>query len=243
MNMIKEAIITPQIIKWARTKLCNLSLDDAAIKIGTKKHILEKWENGSKLPTINQAYKIAKVYRIPFASLWLENIPTGVKIPKIRDFRRLHTAELGKYSYQLMLQLRDFSTKREFFIELSNNIDKAIKSFDLKINQLQDINYQSSLMRKYLDISFEKQIAWRDHRIAFNTIKSIIESKGILVFQLTRLSVEECRGFSIYHSKFPIIAINRKDSYSGRIFSLIHEFIHICYNSTFAHIIAYNTRK
>src|SRR5690554_2020542 len=35
------------------------------------------------------------------------------------------------------------------------------------------------------------------------------------------------RGMSIYDPVFPIIVVNRKDEYSARTFSLMHEFVHI----------------
>ncbi len=83
-----------------------------------------------------------------------------------------------------------------------------------------------------MGIKWEEQSKWKDPRIAFNNIKELIENKQILIFQLTDISIEECRGFSIFESIVPIIAINRKDSYTGRIFSLIHEFIHLCFHQS-----------
>ncbi|MGZ9034940.1 MAG: ImmA/IrrE family metallo-endopeptidase [Rhodospirillales bacterium] len=50
---------------------------------------------------------------------------------------------------------------------------------------------------------------------------------GVLVFQATRVEMDEVRGFSIAEPVLPVIVVNRKDAPSGRTFSLLHEFTHL----------------
>ena len=62
--------------------------------------------------------------------------------------------------------------------------------------------------------------------------KRWVEAKGILVCQTsvnTHLSVElkTFRGFCIAQKPFPVIVLNPKDSPNGRIFTIIHELVHI----------------
>lgn len=227
-----KAFITPKVIEWARD-LCNLSIEQASQKIGVKHELLDKWEKGETQPTVSQAFKMSQVYRLPFAALWLEEPKLAhIQIPKIRDFRRLPDTIKSKYSYELSVQLRDFIYKRELFIELAANVQKQISQFSFKINKRENIESLAHEIRKFLEISWDEQSSWKDSRIAFNRLKEKIENNNILIFQLVDVNVEECRGFAIFESVLPIIAINRKDSYTGRIFSLIHEFIHICFHST-----------
>src|SRR5205814_551561 len=54
-----------------------------------------------------------------------------------------------------------------------------------------------------------------------------IESKGILVAQMSRVPVEEVRGFCIAQHPFPMIVLNGGDSQSARLFTLAHELIHV----------------
>ena len=66
--MKQNAHINPELLKWAR-KSINLSLSLASEKIGVQETTLVSWENGEENPTIKQLYKIAEVYKRPFAIL------------------------------------------------------------------------------------------------------------------------------------------------------------------------------
>jgi Zn-dependent peptidase ImmA (M78 family) len=54
-----------------------------------------------------------------------------------------------------------------------------------------------------------------------------MENIGILVFQAIDIAPSEMRGISVFEEIYPIIVVNRKDAYSARIFTLIHELIHL----------------
>ena len=232
MSKSIHANITPKVIKWAR-EFCSLSSTDAAKKIGVKEIKLSDWENGVSCPTMSQAYKLANIYKFPLASLWLNEPPTDITIPKIRDFRRIYEHEYSHYSYELAIQIRDLTFKRELFLELSNNVGNIINPFNYKIT-ISKINIENAAnnIRSFIGLNWDLQKSWKDPRIAFNTIREIIENKNIAVYQLTDISVEECRGFSVYYNTLPIIALNRKDSYTGRLFTLIHELIHLTQNKS-----------
>ena len=55
-----EALITPEVLKWARMSL-EMTIEYAAQKIGIKEKKLESWENGSLKPTIKQLEKMANI--------------------------------------------------------------------------------------------------------------------------------------------------------------------------------------
>ncbi len=54
-----------------------------------------------------------------------------------------------------------------------------------------------------------------------------MENLGVLVFQVSNIPLEVMRGFSISETPYPTIIINRADNPFARIFSIIHEFVHI----------------
>ena len=78
-----------------------------------------------------------------------------------------------------------------------------------------------------LDLDINEQKKWNESRIAFNMIRYLIEKVGVLVFEIDKVDIQEMRGFAIAEKIMPVIAINRKDSFNGRIFSMLHEFVHI----------------
>lgn len=82
-------------------------------------------------------------------------------------------------------------------------------------------------VRAWLGISPTEQNAWRDVRIGYNAWRQRVEDLGVLVFQLTGVGVKEVRGFAIAKRPLPAIAVNGRDAYSARSFSLIHELTHV----------------
>ena len=82
-----------------------------------------------------------------------------------------------------------------------------------------------------------KEFWYQDYsnvRLAFNYLREKIENAGIIVMQSgivgtnthRNLNVREFRGFLLYDDIAPLIFINSKDSLNGKIFTLIHEYIH-----------------
>jgi Zn-dependent peptidase ImmA (M78 family) len=55
----------------------------------------------------------------------------------------------------------------------------------------------------------------------------VLENIGVLVFQATKIPTSELRGLSVFEEHFPIIVVNRKDAQSARIFTLMHELVHL----------------
>ena len=221
-----KAKITPQVLIWARN-LCNLSLEDAASKAKVLDTKLQAWEEGNDLPSVTQARNLALLYRVPLISLWLNTPPTDIKIPKIRDFRRLPGTASKGLSYNITMAIREAINRRGLAFELAENVKKSIQPFSLHYSTNTTVDNISIEIRRILAIDWDEQRTWKDPRIAFNTLKEKIEGLDILVFQYPRISLTDFRGFSIYDKHLPIIGINRKDSYAARLFTLIHEFIHL----------------
>ena len=82
-------------------------------------------------------------------------------------------------------------------------------------------------LRTYLSVRSSIQQSWRNNRVAFNGWRHAIELAGILVFQAVDIPVKVIRGFSIARFPLPAIVVNRKDALAGRMFSMLHELVHL----------------
>lgn len=67
----------------------------------------------------------------------------------------------------------------------------------------------------------------RDAYTIFNTWVALTEDKGVLVVQLSGVDIEEMRGFSIGENPLPVIALNGSEFPRGKLFTLMHELVHI----------------
>ena len=225
-----KAIINPELLVWARS---SAGMDpEEAVRRLRKKRIkldvsrLKSWETGAQAPTVAQLLKIAKVYRQSFAAFYLAS-PPAVFTPPTRDYRRPFGKEPRVISPELAFEMRLSMERREICLELLSRDGESPPFFDLTASVTEDPEQLGSRLRSFLGIEWERQQRWRDSRIALNAWRDQLEAKGVLVFQGTEVEPSDMRGFSIAQFPLPIIVVNRKDAYAGRVFSMIHELAHI----------------
>jgi len=222
----KDALVTPEMLVWARERI-SMPVELAAQAAGVSIEKYLSWEKGEKLPTINQAKKFAKKAKIPYAWLFLAVPPERFKLPKNTDYRTFNQT-VTNYSLELQHLLIEISMRRDAIIELYNEMDLPIPRFNQYIDFDNTNNTTiAQTIRKLLGITLEKQKKFRSSSEAFNYYREALSEIGILVFQAANVEKNIMRGMSIYAPIFPIIVVNRKDEYNARIFTLMHEFVHI----------------
>ncbi len=82
-------------------------------------------------------------------------------------------------------------------------------------------------IRSFLSLTNQLQIKLRKPEAALAYCISKLEEQDFLIFQAAKVRPEEMRGLSIAYEEFPIIALNRKDEPSARLFTLFHELVHV----------------
>lgn len=220
-----EALVTPTILIWARSVL-RMPVEIAAEKIGVSVDRLRDWESGKSHPTVKQLLKLSNVYKQSFAVFYLPQPPEPF-VPPVTDYRRISLSRISEYSVSMIQELRNATDRREILLELHQNWPDPFAKFPKTLDR--DAERAGKKIRAGLDISLvrQKETADSSGRPSFNLWREAIEQSGILVFQAITLDVEEMRGCSIVKSPLPIIMVNRKDAYTGRVFTLLHELVHV----------------
>ena len=218
------ALVEPGLLGWAR-KCLNMSLEQAASKPSVKPEKLASWEGGTSQPSIPQLRKLANAYKMPIATFYMEKPPHGYTI--MRDFRRI--AEIGKvpFSSELILEVQNDHFLRENALELYELLNRDVPTLDIHIDITEEIEPTASIIRNMLGISRHAQVNLPNNYEAFRFWKNALEKKGILVLQSLNVSVDEMRGFSIGLMPLPCVVVNAHDWVLARIFTLIHELIHV----------------
>jgi Zn-dependent peptidase ImmA (M78 family) len=175
---------------------------------------------------VKQLRKLSRIYNQTFAAFYLPNPPKS-DIPALNDYRRQAGTTLVRLSPELALDIRTAWERRGIVLDLYEEQGETPAGFDATTEVTSEPEQTGIEIRGLLSISYEKQSSWRDPRIAFNNLRGAIESLGVLVFQSTNVSVSEVRGYSLSQSPLPVIVVNRKDSYSARNFTMLHELTHI----------------
>jgi Zn-dependent peptidase ImmA (M78 family) len=203
-------------------------LEEAAKKINNmsaKK--LAAWEKGPDRPTVKQLYKLAEVYKRPVGTFFLSELPQDFTIP--RDSRRLPGEVAGVYSPALRRQIRLAEERREAALELFEDLGEEPPAFPLSATLNENPDELASQIRQILRVDAAEQFSWRDPQRykAFRQWRGRIENLGVLVFQASGVETQEMLGFSFAERVLPVIALNRKIRPNGRIFTLLHEFVHL----------------
>ncbi|MCB0310297.1 MAG: ImmA/IrrE family metallo-endopeptidase [Bdellovibrionales bacterium] len=224
-----EALVNPKMIVWARKK-SGFDISGASKRMQVKPERLKAWEEGELRPTIKQAIKMAELYRRPLSVFYLESPPQDFSVA-MTDFRRLSDADEGDFSPELLLEIRKAQMRREIMIEfLEEDGDYSFSYLD-SISLIDNTEHVARKVRDLLDVSWESQQRWYSPNDALNGWKEAIENLNVLVFhsahQGITLDPSEAHGFSISESLFPVIVLNSKDVHRRRIFTLLHEFVHL----------------
>lgn len=224
------AFVRPEMLIWAR-KDAGMSIEIAAARTRFPIEKLQMWESGENSPTILQAHKLARVYEQPFAAFYLPRPPQS-KRPKVRDYRMLHRDSDKGISSDLTLEIRRACERREVALELYDEREETPPNFIYSASLKDNPEQLGKSIREKLNIDRAKQASWRTNGEAFRKWREAVEALGILVFQTEHVDVSEVRGFSISELKLPTIVINNKDAGPAKVFTLLHELIHIMLQSS-----------
>ncbi len=227
-----KALITPEVLKWARERRINLDLDLAAEKLKIDPERLTDWEDGKEQPTFAQLKKIANIYKTHVSIFYLPKPPTDFH--PLTDYRVLPqtTAPDNEQTYRLKANILEVFDRRETLIDFYELLDMPFPEVSIKVNRNETYIRAAEKIRKFLNTNTEILPRTKDRYKVLKFWKRTVESKGILVCQTsanTHLSVElkTFRGFCIAQKPFPVIVLNSQDSPNGRIFTILHELVHI----------------
>lgn len=221
-----EANPTPSVMVWARTS-AGLSPVEAAKKVDVKVEKLLAWESGTERPSFAQLRKAGVVYKRPIAVFYLKEPPRGFSV--MRDFRRRAGAESSSISPALMQEIRRAHDRREWALDLMEELDERPKEIGQQVSLSQDTEEVATQLRKLLGVTTEIQSGWKQQ--SFNEWRRRIEQAGVLTFEMTSVAPSEASGFSIGTWPLPAAVANIKDSATARVFTLLHEVTHILLNS------------
>lgn len=221
------ALVTPEVLIWARN-LDNVSVDEIAEKMHITPEKILSWEQGTLRPTIKQAKDLAKQYRVPFVYFYLPDPPKKKKRLERTDYRTF--GNIGAdiiASRELRWFLRDIEDRRDAMLSLYEEENREPLRFPVRLGSDASPDEISEAIRNLLELTDDIQRKFRKPEAALSHCIRVLEQWDVLVFQAVKISPSEMRGLSIAYESMPIIALNRKDEASARLFALCHELVHI----------------
>jgi len=227
MKGVKVKYVNPEILK----ELASLK-PDAYNRMRGKYPKSEKWLSGEDYPTYNQLIELSKIFNVPFGYFFFKELPKyEMPIPHYRTIEKNHFKPSEELLDTIKFAQRAQDWAKDILLELGN--DKI--DFCGKYKSNLDLNAIVDELKAIFDVKegwAKSKRTWKD---AFRYLVDKAEEKGIIVLingvvgnnTHRKLNVNEFRGFVLYDEIAPVVFINNEDALSGKIFTLIHEVVHI----------------
>jgi len=192
----------------------------------------ETWIKGEDYPTYNQLVDLSKMFHIPFGYFFLEKLPER-KYP-IPHYRTIQNGGF-KPSNELLETVLLAQKIQEWAKDILLDWGQEKLPFCGKYKD----NYDIARVIEELKKIFEIEHNWASNKSTWTEVLNYLiekaEDKGIFVIRngvvgnntRRKLNVDEFRGFVLYDEIAPVVFINNNDAISAKIFTLIHEVVHI----------------
>jgi Zn-dependent peptidase ImmA (M78 family)/DNA-binding XRE family transcriptional regulator len=220
-----EIPVQGAVLKWARD-FRNLSLNEAADRLGITADMLEAIEKGLKKPSLTLFEKFGSVYRLPRCTLFRKTRPEEPKKPT--DFRTIGGAKpRSSFDYAIAeSKIRNLqSVLRLLLSEDEKQPLTELRHYDFNASAFA----QGDAERRAIGISVGVQLDWKSGE-GFRRWRAILEHIGIAVY-LQNFDLEAGRAFSLWEREKgepPAIVINKMDrGQNAWTYSLIHEYAHL----------------
>ncbi|WP_175983028.1 ImmA/IrrE family metallo-endopeptidase [Caballeronia zhejiangensis] len=231
-------LVNPNILVWARES-AGLGIDEAAkaLQLGGVRQsgpeALEEYEQGRKPPSRPLLLKMAKAYRRPLLTFYLQQPPA--KSERGEDFRTLPGDREFESAPKLDALVRDVFVRQRLVRSILEDTDEAEPlNFVGSITLAQPVDDAAKVICKRLSFDLNEFRRKKTVEESFNYIRGLTEKLGVFVLLIgnlgthhTALSTDIFRGFALAEKVAPFIVVNDQDAKVAWSFTLLHELAHI----------------
>ena len=220
--------VSSEILNWI---ISHVQMDTLPQQIAKN---LDLWYKGAKTPTFHQIEKASQATGIPLGYFFLKTPPD--EDISLAQYRTVDSIELNSPSRNLtdtmhhMELVQDWA--REHLISEGATPVAVVGICEGRTAVSAVVNEMRTALRFEPDWFRQSKSA----EASFRTVRTAVSNAGVFVMMSgivesnTRrtLDISEFRAFALTDAYAPLIFINANDSINGRLFSLLHEFAHIC---------------
>ncbi|MFL2044028.1 ImmA/IrrE family metallo-endopeptidase [Weissella hellenica] len=222
-----EFSVNPEVLTWV---ISDSDLLPEKMDEQLQKFEVSGWLRGEKTPTLAQLKKFASALHVPFGHLFLKQVPKTQ--PVSLAFRTVENRP-AQMSGGLKKVIGIMQTRQDWMRD--ELIEDGANPLEIIGEYKDESSYQklAEEVRNLLELNQIEGI--RDTATFFNNLKLKVTQKGILVMMdgtvggntHRPLNTDEARAFVLIDDYAPLVFLNSKDALVAKIFSLVHEFVHI----------------
>jgi Zn-dependent peptidase ImmA (M78 family) len=192
---------------------------------------INEWQEQKAKPTFKQLTDLAGYFNIPFGYFFLKEMP--VKSYPIPHYRTVNNGAF-KPSNVLLETIETLQERQDWVKDSLKDLGAEPLAFAKTFTVKSSITKAAEKLHEILDLPavWCGNSKWDD---AFSLLIERAEKAGIFVVvngvlgnnTHASLDVNEFRGFVLYDNYAPFIFVNGKDFITGKIFTIVHEIVHI----------------
>ena len=222
-----KVIIEKSTLQWALEQCENNNIKKEKIEL------IQDWLNNKKTPTFNKVDELSKSTGIPFGYFFLKEPPE--EDLKLIEYRTIDSQEMRMPSRNLIETIHDMEMIQNWIKQDALGKHRA----PLQFVGAKGIKRETVTFAEYIRNILGIKANWFKERKnvneSFKYIRDKVSNAGITVMlsgivkNNTRRSllIDEFRGFALVDNVAPLVFINNNDSQNGKLFTLVHECIHI----------------
>ena len=222
-----DVTVSKDILDWVMSRI---RMEEISAAVAQR---LLQWYNGEKTPTFNQVEEASRATGIPLGYFFLTTPPKEA-LPLL-DYRTVDSLELQKPSRNLIDTIHNMEQIQEWTKEELVRSGASAVPFVGSLKNSSQYSMFVSKVREILDLPIDWFSQSKTPDDSFRYIRSKISDAGVIVMMNgvvgsnthRPLAIDEFRAFALVDDYAPLVFINSNDSTSGRLFSLLHELVHI----------------
>ena len=227
--MLTRIEVNPSLLVWAGERS---GIDTQSLEARFPR--LSSWRSGDAQPIFRQLEKFARATHTAFGYFLMES-PPDLVLP-IADFRALGGSEVSGPGPNLLDTIHECTLRQswyhDYLIREGAEPVTWIGKLSIETNPMQ----AAQQVREALNYEVDSRKRFADWSAAFSYLIRTVEGQGALVMvngvvganNRRKLDPEDFRGFSLVDDLAPLIFVNGADTRAAQIFTLIHEYAHLC---------------
>ena len=229
--MSEQIPVNPGMLRWAR-ETAGYTTEEVVRKFGRKRvtlDVVDAWEAGNSSPSYTQLERLAyEIFKRPLALFFFPE-PPKEETPR-ESFRTLPQGEIDLLDPRLLYLVRKAKVMQENLRELYDGVNPATKQLcsDIVIQRSDTVSNIATAVRSYLGVAIDNQYSLKSNEDALKYWRDLLEKHGVFIFK-DAFKNEDCSGFCLYDTAFPVIYLNNSQPKIRQIFTLFHELAHLLF--------------
>lgn len=194
---------------------------------------IKGWLDGVNKPIFGQIEKISTKLHIPLGYFFLITPPQ--ESLKLLEFRTVDSVMIDNPSRNLIDTVHNMEEIQEWMREFREQEGYEKLSIVGSVNKKDNFIHIAECMRRDLDLALKWYENIHNADESFKFIRNKLNDCNIMVMMNgvvrgnthRQLNIKEFRAFVLIDDMAPLIFINTADTANGKLFSLIHEAVHV----------------